>query len=152
MQPSAIKLASVSCVLLVVAFSSGGQAQDQFVAIPDPGKLSWTDTGPPFLNTQIAVVSGDPSKDGPFVMRFRCPDNYKIPAHTHPATEAVTVLEGVFNAGTGDKYDASKLTPVRRGGFFIMPGGMAHFGLCKGTTVIELHAQGPWGTEMLEKH
>jgi hypothetical protein len=88
----------------------------------------------------MTVIDGDPSKAGPFVLRFRCPDNYKIAPHTHPATEAVTVLEGTFHAGMGDTFDSSGLTAVRRSGFFVIPGGAAQFALCKGTTVIEIHA------------
>ncbi len=146
------KISSGLCVLTLIGVAMNASAQDTFRVVADASKIQWVDTGPPFPNTQIAVMDGDPSKEGPFVMRFRCPNNYKIESHTHPATEAVTVLEGTFHAGTGEKYDASKLTPIRRGGFFVMPGGMAHYALCKGTTVIELRANGPWGTEMLKSH
>ncbi len=138
----------MSCLTLF-GMSSEVLAQDNFRAVPDPAKLQWADTGAPFPNTQMTVIDGDPSKAGPFVLRFRCPDNYKIAPHTHPATEAVTVLEGTFHAGMGNTFDSAALTAVRRGGFFVIPGGAAHFALCKGTTVIEIHATGPWGTEML---
>ena len=91
-------------------------AQDNFRAIPDPLKLQWADTGHPFPKTQIALVDGDPSKAGPFVMRFRCPDDYKIAPHTHRTTEVVTVLEGTFHAGLGDTFDASTLTQYAEAG------------------------------------
>ena len=138
-----------SCVALL-GLTNEVSAQDKFRAIPDPAELKWVDTGPPFPNTQLTVVDGDPSKTGPFVIRFRCPDNYKIAPHAHPATEAVTVLEGTFHAGMGDTFEASALTPVGRGGFMTIPGGANHFAMCKGNTVIEIHATGPWGTKMLD--
>ena len=141
----------LSTAVAVLAIPFATVAQDNFRAIPDPLKLQWADTGPPFPKTQITVVDGDPSNAGPFVMRFRCPDDYKIAPHTHPTTEVVTVLEGTFHAGLGDTFDASTLTPVRRGGFFVMPGGTSHFAICKGPmTVIEMHATGPWDTKMLK--
>ena len=140
------------CVSLLAIAGVIGKAlaEDTFRAVADPATLQWVDTGEPFANTQIVVVDGDPSAAAPFILRFRCPDNYKIAAHTHPAAEAVTVLEGTFYAGMGDKYDASQLTAVRRAGWFTIPAEAAHFGLCKGTTVLEIHATGPWGTKMLK--
>ena len=39
-----------------------------------------------------AVLSGDPSKDGLYVLRLKMPANYKIAAHYHPTTEYVTVI------------------------------------------------------------
>ena len=33
---------------------------------------------------QMAVVSGDPSKPGPFVVELSMPDGYKIKPHTTP--------------------------------------------------------------------
>jgi len=57
---------------------------------------------------QIAVVSGDPFKEGLYVVRLKMPAGYKIPAHNHPTTEYVTVLTGAFNIGMGDKLDEKK--------------------------------------------
>ena len=35
----------------------------------------------------IAVLEGDPTKEGPFVVRFQFPDGYHVAPHTHPKTE-----------------------------------------------------------------
>src|SRR5271167_4122488 len=48
---------------------------------------------------QIAVLSGDPSKDGLYVLRLKMPANYKLPAHNHPTSEYVTVISGKFHIG-----------------------------------------------------
>jgi quercetin dioxygenase-like cupin family protein len=53
------------------------------------------------------VLEGDPAKEGFFTMRVRLPDGYKIPPHTHPKVEHVTVISGTFNFGMGDKFDQS---------------------------------------------
>jgi hypothetical protein len=37
-------------------------------------------------------VSGDPIKEGFYVVRLKMPAGYKIPAHHYPTTEYVTVL------------------------------------------------------------
>src|SRR5882757_6438028 len=55
--------------------------------------LTWG-AAPPVLpkGAQIAVLSGDPSKDGLYVLRLKMPANYKIPAHNHPTAEYVTII------------------------------------------------------------
>ena len=60
--------------------------------------LTWA-AAPPVMpkGAQIAVLSGDPSKDGLYVLRLKMPANYKLPAHTHPTSEYVTVISGKFH-------------------------------------------------------
>jgi hypothetical protein len=71
--------------------------------------LTWG-PAPPVLpkGAQIAVLSGDPSKDGLYVLRLKMPANYKIPAHNHPTAEYVTIISGKFHIGMGDKLDEKK--------------------------------------------
>src|SRR5206468_4133163 len=68
-----------------------------------PGKIQWKD-GPASLppGAKIAVLEGDPTKEGMFVMRVRVPDGYHVPAHTHPKPERVTVIQGTFHLAMGD--------------------------------------------------
>src|SRR5438046_9803504 len=60
-----------------------------------PETIEWK-AGPPSLpaGAKMAVLAGDPTKDGPFVMRLQKPANYHIPTHTHPNTDSVTVISG----------------------------------------------------------
>src|ERR1700693_6628862 len=71
--------------------------------------LTWG-PAPPVLpkGAEIAVLSGDPSKDGLYVLRLKMPANYKLPAHNHPTTEYVTVISGKFHIGMGDKLDENR--------------------------------------------
>src|SRR4051812_23489786 len=57
---------------------------------------------------QAALVSGDPFKEGLYVIRLKMPAGYKIAAHNHPTSEYVTVLSGEFHIGMGDKLDMEK--------------------------------------------
>jgi quercetin dioxygenase-like cupin family protein len=66
---------------------------------------------------QLAVISGDPSKEGLYVIRLKMPGGYKVPAHNHPQYENVTVLSGEFNVGMGDKLDTEKGMLLRPGGY-----------------------------------
>ena len=50
-----------------------------------------------------AKLAGDPNKKGLFTVRLQTPAGYKVPPHTHPTAEHITVISGTFNIGTGDK-------------------------------------------------
>jgi hypothetical protein len=72
------------------------------------------------------------------------PSGYKIPAHSHPMTEYVTVLSGTFNLGMGDKLDLQKGTALRAGGFAENPARMNHYAWTSAETVLQVHGQGPF--------
>jgi hypothetical protein len=93
---------------------------------------------------QMAVVSGDPSKPGLYVVRLKMPANYKIAAHNHPTAEYETVLSGDFHIGMGDKLDASKGVLLRSGGFGVAPAKMNHYAWTTSETVVQVHGQGPF--------
>jgi quercetin dioxygenase-like cupin family protein len=110
-----------------------------------PTGIKWTD-GPPSLpkGAKIAVLEGDPGKEGPFVFRVKVPDGYRIPPHTHPKFERITVIEGTFHIGMGETFDASATTAMPRGTYGFWPAGMTHFVFAKGETVLQFHGEGPW--------
>jgi hypothetical protein len=93
---------------------------------------------------QLAVVSGDPFKDGPYVVRLKVPNGYKIPAHNHPTTEGVTIISGNFHIGMGDKLDESKAMELTAGGYGEAPAKMNHYAFATSDTVVQVHGQGPF--------
>jgi quercetin dioxygenase-like cupin family protein len=111
-----------------------------------PAELQWTDAGPALPpGAQVALLEGDPKQPGPFTIRFKAPDGYKIPPHFHPAVEHVTIISGTLGMGMGEQFDPGKGKELAAGGFGIMPAGMRHFAWTKGETVIQVHGVGPWG-------
>jgi quercetin dioxygenase-like cupin family protein len=109
------------------------------------GDIKWKD-GPPSLpkGAQIAVLEGDPNMEGPFAFRVKIPDGYRVPPHTHPKTERITVISGTFNVGMGDKFDEKKTRPMPAGTYGYWPASMKHFVWAKGETVLQFHGMGPW--------
>jgi quercetin dioxygenase-like cupin family protein len=114
-------------------------------ALSVPAEIQWKD-GPASLpaGAKISVLEGDPSKDGFFCMRLKLPDGYRIPPHTHPKTERLTVISGTFNFGMGERFDQNATRPMPAGSFGFWPAGMKHFVWAKGETVVQLHGVGPW--------
>src|ERR1043166_10238775 len=99
-------------------------------------QIKW-EPAPPVLpkGAEIAVLAGDPSKDGPYVLRLKMPTGYKIPAHNHPTTEMATVISGKFHIGMGDKLDLKKGVRLTAGGYAEAPAKMNHYVWTTGPTV-----------------
>ncbi|MBM1174193.1 cupin domain-containing protein [Microvirga arabica] len=134
-----------SAVLFVLTPATAQQHQHQHV-MANPGDVAWKD-GPPSLpkGAQMSVLYGDPAKDGVFVMRLKLPANYKIPAHTHPVDEVVTVISGEFNIGMGTNVDPAQMKPIAAGGVIAMAPGTQHYVQINQETVVQLSTRGPWG-------
>ncbi len=133
-------LASAMTIFVAAGYSQEKRAADSAHKIVRSGDLKWT---PTLKGCELAHVSGDPSAEGAaFVLRIKCVDGAKVPAHWHPTDENVTVLKGVFLIGTGEKFDESKLQTMNVGNFMLMPKEMRHFATCKGETIVQVHGIG----------
>lgn len=100
---------------------------------------------------QLAVLEGDPTKPGRYTMRLSMPANYRIPPHFHHTWEHVTVVEGTFNVGMGEKFDDRGGVNLKAGSFGALPPGMRHFAWTTEPAVIQLHGVGPWGLVYVNK-
>lgn len=90
------------------------------------------------------VIHGDPTKEGDFTLRLSFPDGYRIPPHVHTAGEHITVLQGTFMFGMGERFDESALKAHPAGDFIYTPAKMPHFAIARGETIVQLHGTGPW--------
>ncbi|HXP34016.1 MAG TPA: cupin domain-containing protein [Chthoniobacterales bacterium] len=132
---------------LARALSQGAteHAPSTEIGFHSPNAVQWK-TGPPSLpaGAKMAVLEGDPTKEGPFVMRLQAPDGYHVPAHTHPKTERVTVISGTMFLAMGDNLDRSAAKTLPAGTYGFWPAGMKHAAWFQGETVFQLHGIGPW--------
>lgn len=119
-------------------------AQDHHTTARADG-LEWSAPAAYARGAQLAVVRGDPTKQGMYIVRLKVPAGYKIAAHNHPNDENVTVLFGSFNIETGDKLDETKGTRIDAGGYSFVMKGMNHYAWFTEDTVIQLHGMGPQG-------
>src|SRR5262249_2333144 len=143
---------------VIVAFALGGALQGEpptqrhkesgEIELNVPDQIQWRE-GPPSLpkGAGIAVLEGDPTKEGQFVFRLKIPDGYRVPPHTHPKTERVTVISGTLNIGMGDKFDEKATKAMPAGTYGNWPAGMKHFVWAKGETVLQFHGIGPWSIQ-----
>jgi quercetin dioxygenase-like cupin family protein len=132
-------------VLLAMAMTSPAAATEKEHTLLTAQEIKWS-PGPPSIQpgAQVAVLYGNPGKDGLFAMRLKMPKGYRIAPHNHPKPEIVTVISGTVRLGMGDSGDAgtAKVLPV--GSFFAMSPGMVHYLIADDEAVIQLNSTGPW--------
>jgi quercetin dioxygenase-like cupin family protein len=136
------RIVPVALVLAALAWLPVLAGQDSHT-ISMPDTLKWVE--PPVLpGTRLAVVQGDPSKEGAFVYRLKMPAEYRIPPHLHKAGENVTVLSGTFYIGLGEKFDQGTGQALPAGGFVSIPPNHPHFAWAGSQeTVVQVHGTGP---------
>lgn len=99
---------------------------------------------------QIAVVTGNPAEAGAaFVLRLKIGDGVKIPPHTHPGAEFVTVLKGTLLVAMGEKFDIAKAQTLNAGDFVRIEGNTPHFALAKGEVIMQIGGIGPFAIQWL---
>jgi quercetin dioxygenase-like cupin family protein len=133
-----------SLSLAALLLSADVALADDMVVV-HPGTLKWGDA-PSVLpkGAQLVVITGDPGKAGPYVIRVKVPAGYQIPAHWHSTAENLTVLSGSVQVGMGDKLDKTSSTKLGVGSFTYLPAKMNHFLWASVPAIFQIHAQGPF--------
>jgi hypothetical protein len=136
---------TIFAALLLIGGIAVAEDHPEGITLNPPAKLEWKD-GPPSLpkGAKIAILEGDPSKEGPFVFRVKVPDGYRVAPHMHPKMERVTILSGTFNIGMGEKFDQKATQAMTAGTYGFWEPNMAHFVWIKGETIAQFHGVGPW--------
>ncbi|HET7448271.1 MAG TPA: cupin domain-containing protein [Methyloceanibacter sp.] len=131
----------------VAAISPGGMATSQAMdnTLVTPAEIQWG-AGQDVLakGAQVAILYGDPTKDGLFSMRFKLPKGYRVPPRTLSKAGTFTVISGTFRIGMGERVDPTKVRAMPAGSFIALPPGSPHFVSVDEETVVQLNNIGPW--------
>ena len=106
-------------VMTVAAIPYGAAANEldpKVLAFKLPDQLKWRDpTGAAGVNQ--AILHGDPTKPGLYVVlnRFK-PGNFSRP-HFHPNDRFITVVKGTWWVATGNKFDPALSVAMPAGSF-----------------------------------
>ena len=148
-------LAGAAAVLLLRLVTSSmtwvGQDKKTVVGLI-PEQVRWST--PPYYKDgrQRAQMYGDSSQGGTWIDRVKIPAGGRVLAHTHPHDEVVTVIEGTWYVGEGEKFDQAKLKSYPAGSFIVIPAGVPHFVAAKEHEVIvQVSGAGKFATDYLEK-
>jgi mannose-6-phosphate isomerase-like protein (cupin superfamily) len=140
---------ALAVVMLAVPATSPGDIDHNavnFVA-PEDIKFVRNQAG----TSEQAVLFGDPSKPGPYVIRLRWfPGNMSRP-HFHSTDRFFIVLEGTWWLGTGTKFDPDSTVPVKAGTYVYHKAGGIHYDGAKDEpALIQVWGTGPMTTTQAE--
>ena len=144
-------LALAALVTIPTAASSSAADVDRTaVDFTVPSEIKWVRNAAG--TNESAVLFGDPSKPGPYVVRLRwLPGNMSRP-HFHPNDRFFVVISGTWWMGTGETFDPESTVPVPAGSYVIHYGGKVHYDGAKSEeTVIQVWGMGPATSTPAEK-
>jgi quercetin dioxygenase-like cupin family protein len=101
---------------------------------------------------QTAVVAGNPSQPGPYVVRVKFAPGTMSPPHFHPETRYIVVLKGTWWVGAGPKWDRDATTPVPAGSLVVHHPNKIHYDGAKNEDVLlQIIGVGPSATTPVDE-
>lgn len=99
----------ITLIAITFAIAAGRNNMQKAIVGLTPREIKWFT--PPYYTDgrQRAQLFGDSNTGGVWVDRVKLPTGARALAHTHPADELVTVIEGTWYLGEGEKFDATRL-------------------------------------------
>lgn len=106
-----------------------------------PNQIPWTDEA---SGAKQAVMRGDPSKPGPYIILVKWTPHHMSRPHFHPNDRFVMVLSGTWWVGTGSKYDPDSTVAMPVGTFVTHFAKQIHYDGAKDEeAVLEIVGEGP---------
>jgi quercetin dioxygenase-like cupin family protein len=121
------------------AATSGVTRADSGIGARDPRFIPLT----PFPG-DVQLLLGDPDSAGPFVMRIHELPGTIVPPHSHPVDEHITVVQGTWLFGIGDKFDSTALRRLPTGSYAFAPAGTSMFAASPEDAIVQVHGVGPF--------
>jgi quercetin dioxygenase-like cupin family protein len=135
--------AAIVGVAAVTVPSSFAAVDDKGFAIVLPHEVKF-EPNPNGVGPDLAVIAGDPTKEGFYIIRARFAPGVMSQPHYHPGDRHVTVISGTWWAGKGAKFDPDNTTPLGPGSYMLHPAGEAHFDGAKDIeAIVEIKGMGP---------
>ena len=128
----------------MLSISSAAELNPAAVVYKLPDQIPWT--APDARGVQNAVVVGDPSKPGFYVVFTKwLKGNHFSRPHFHPNDRYITVLQGTWWVGSGPKFDPDNgTTPMPAGSFVTHFGKQVHWDGAKDEdAVLMIMGEGP---------
>jgi hypothetical protein len=143
--------AAILIAIFAVFMVSGGSAQapapaassldPKVLAYQLPDQIQWKDDP---IGAKMAVLHGDPSKPGLYIVLFKWTPHHMSHPHWHPNERFITVISGTWWVGTGPKFDPEKTVPMPAGSFVTHFGKEIHYDGAKDSeAVLEIVGDGP---------
>lgn len=151
MTAARVSAAVVLALVLRATFGAPAEPRKQLTALA-PQDIRWFTPAYYADGRQRAYLRGDSSKGGDWIDRVKLPRGCRVLAHTHPDDEIVTVIEGTWYLGIGERFDETKLEAYPTGSFIVIPADVPHFlATREGPVIVQASGHGIFRTKYLEK-
>jgi quercetin dioxygenase-like cupin family protein len=149
MRVSTFAVAALALALCATAIPGSAETDAKGFVRLTPEQTDWKDV-PNGHGVQMAVVSGDPSKPGLYVIRVRFPPGIMSAPHFHPEDRHAVVLKGTWYTGTDESWDPERTVALKPGSYMKHPARAVHYDGAKDEEVIvQIAGYGPSGTTEL---
>jgi hypothetical protein len=92
---------------------------------------------------EVAIVSGDPSKEGPYVVRYRTPSGMRFAPVTHPDARELTIIKGTYWIAQGESYNWKQMDEFKAGAVIQKEANKPYFGWARTAVILEERGTGP---------
>jgi hypothetical protein len=128
-------------MVLLLGSSTAADLNPAALAYKLPNQITWSTEA---NGAQQAVLAGDPTKPGLYVVLTKWTAHQMSRPHFHPNDRFITVISGTWWVGTGSKYDPDSTVPMPPGTFVKHFGKQIHYdGAKDGDVVLEIVGEGP---------
>ena len=146
MRISAFRALSVAFVVsLLLGFGAAparAGLDPSAIKIQPPDEIKWVRAANG--GSEHAVIFGDPSKPGLYVVLQKWLPHHNSRPHFHPNDRFITVLSGTWWVNTGAKYDPDGMQPVHAGSVVTHFGKEIHYDGAKDEEcILEIVGMGP---------
>ncbi len=116
------------------------------MAIVRDADMKWTES-PRSPGLSTAVVYGNPTMPGLYIIRVHFAPGTMSRPHFHPEARYIAVLKGTWWVGAGPKWDKNATTPVSAGSFVVHHPNKIHYDGAKDEEVtLQITGIGPSAT------
>lgn len=144
---------TLSAVAAGLSLSLAGAAElnPAAVAYKLPDQIQWVDPMGA-SGAKTAVLVGDPTKPGMYVVLVKwLPGNMSRP-HFHPNDRFITVIKGTWWVGSGNKFDPNNTVPMPAGTFVTHFGKQVHYDGAKDEeAILQIVGEGPATSTRVEE-
>jgi len=138
---SAICVAFVTLFVITLGSIQAADLDPKAINITLPKDIKWVATAG---GSEQAILAGDPSKPGIYVVLTKWLPNKNSRPHSHPNDRFITVLKGTWWVNTGANYDPDGMKPVPAGSYVVHYGGQVHYDGAKNEEcILEIVGMGP---------
>ena len=137
----------LTCLMLITLAGAAPAPPGAFRTVPVDA-VQWRPL-PGSHGVESALIAGNPSQPGTYVIRVKFPPHVMDRPHRHNRDRHVTVLQGRWFAGTGPDFAPGAAVALPAGSYMFHPAGGVHWDGSNSddTVIVQIIGEGPVASE-----